>query len=47
VSDISNEEEKTVKNLNQEDLNVVSYCKRENEKVEFDPNLRPVSTMMT
>ena len=36
-----------IKNIKQEELNVIDYVKREKDKPEFDPKLRPVSFMIT
>ena len=36
-----------IKNIKQEELNVIDYVKREKDKPEFDPKLRPVQFMIT
>ena len=44
---VSGDEEHLVKNLTQQELNVIDYVRREGDKPEYDPGLRPVSFMMT
>jgi hypothetical protein len=47
IDEISNEEEIVFKNLKQEDLRVISYVKNDRDKVIFDPNLRPLQSIIT
>lgn len=41
------EEEVQVKNLVQDDLNMINYVMRDKEKIIYEPNLKPVSFMIT
>lgn len=36
-----------IKNLSQDDLKVISYVRRDKEKLEIDPSQKPVSFMIT
>lgn len=46
-NDLYDEEIKVIKNLTQDELNMLNYVKREKDVQEHDPKLRPVSFMMT